>query len=193
MSSETLLRLDHAALRAITAGLRLIAEQDTPPPRAKLTDARWQLFAALLRQFSLEDRILFGRLMRHPDPDVAQRAKAFNAENLALYDMFFARSGSWTPQEAESDWLNFRAALQELTLVIDMRLARSANEMLPHLAGAPPADDDAPASRDWSAEADRLRERLGFPPMPSISLPFEAPAAPARRDPPPTRDLQPLH
>src|ERR1700712_4453972 len=112
-------RTDHATMRAITAGLRRVAMRAMPPPADELTDARWQLFYTILRQFILKDRLVSSRLGRPSDPAIAERARAFAAESEALYIMFADRSEDWTPQVAESHWGEFRASLRQLTDVID--------------------------------------------------------------------------
>jgi hypothetical protein len=156
---------EDATMRAITAHLRRISELPSPPPAPELTEARWQLLWAILRQFILKGRLIHGRLARHPDPEIARRAREFAAESEALYDMFVGRSEGWTPEGAEADWPAFRASLRQLTDLVDARLAREAAELLPHLKDAPPADDTSVPDRDWAVEEERLRTRLGkWPP-----------------------------
>ena len=154
-----LLRSEDATLRAITAHMRRIAFRAAPPPMEELTEARWQLLYNILRQFILKGRLIHGRLARHPDPDVAQRTREFAAESEALYDMFAARADGWTPEFVEADWPAFSASLKQLCDVVDARLTREERELLPHLDGAPPADDTI-YTRDWAAEEDRLRAVL---------------------------------
>jgi hypothetical protein len=155
-------RTEHATMRAITAGLRRMAFQPLPPRSDELTAARWQLFYSILHAFALKDRLAYSRLVRHPDPLVASNARQFVAENEALYAMFVDRSEDWTPEVAERHWDEFSTSLRQLTDVIDTRLAREERELLPHLETAPPATGETILTRDWAAEEERLRARLGI-------------------------------
>lgn len=147
---------EDATLRAITAHLRRISELPVPPP----AEARWQLLGAILRQFILKGRLFHGRLAHHPDPAIAERARTFNAQSEALYDLFADRSEGWTPEFAEGDWPTFSASLRQLTDVVDSRLNYEQVALLPHLHEAPPATGDSISTRDWAAEEERLRARL---------------------------------
>lgn len=147
-------------MRAITAGLRRMALLPVPPPADELTDARWQLFYTILRLFALKDRLVYSRLVRHPDPDVAEQARIYASESEALYTMFVNRSDNWTPEVAERDWPEFSAALRQLTDVIDARMTREERELFPHLDTAPPATGETILRHDWAAEEERLRARL---------------------------------
>ena len=151
---------EDATLRAITAHLRRISALPGPPPAGELTEARWQLLNAILRQFILKGRLVHGRLANHPDPEIAERARQFNAQSEALYDLFAERSEGWTPDFAESDWPTFSASLRQLTDVVDSRLAYEEVALMPHLDDAPPATGDSISTHDWAAEEERLRARL---------------------------------
>lgn len=151
---------EDATLRTITAHLRRISEMSRPPPQAELTDARWQLFCAILDLFALKGRLVYPRLARHPDPQIAARAEEYAALNEAMYDMFATRSDPWAPDAVEAEWPRFSASLRQLTDVIDHRLAVERRELLPYLEGAPPANGESLPERDWAAEAVRLRARL---------------------------------
>lgn len=151
---------EDATLRAITAHLRRISELPAPPPAVELTEARWQLLYTILRQFILKGRLFHGRLVHHPDPEVAERARTFNAQSEALYDLFADRSEGWTPEFAAGDWPTFSASLCQLTDVVDSRLNYEKVALLPHLDKAPPATGESISTRDWAAEEERLRTRL---------------------------------
>ncbi|MBW4332182.1 hemerythrin domain-containing protein [Stakelama sp. CBK3Z-3] len=170
MYSNDRLFADHAELRAISAELRELCSHPEPAERDRICDVRWRMARCLLRNLPLKDRMVYSRLRSHPDPKIAAVAKRYSDETLLLYGQFEKHMENWPPQRVETEWPGYCVGAKQMTSLLEARLAREENELLPHLDGAPqipPQRRDG--DRNWAADGWRIRALLGIDPPSSAS------------------------
>jgi hypothetical protein len=132
------LRTEHAELTVIANALTAMLKRDVPPPQHQLYDVRMRLASGLIRHLKTEDWVLYPKLLRSSDEQIAVTARAFSAEMGGLAKEFGGYAERWGADAIENDWEGYRSATAEIIRVLKLRMVREERDLYPLLDEATP-------------------------------------------------------
>jgi hypothetical protein len=154
------LRKQHEALRALNREVLQLISAETPCDRAKLADVRWRLVRTQLQHLALEQRCIYGPLMRDRRPKVAIAAQTFVKEWESAFARIQEHSNYWTPDRIEAEWSAYVVNARQLIEFALDRMDREEAELYPYAeAGCAPAQR-TPDDTNWAANGRDIREQI---------------------------------
>lgn len=152
---------DHARIRDVCAELLALVSADQPCAAETLADCRWRLASQVLRHLPIEDRHVFQRLERHPDPAAVARTERFKAERDMIYGAFQRHSDTWTSETVPGRWTEYRSQARRLIGLLLTRIDREERELYPLIAGAPDKEPERrPDDKNWAGDSWQLKARI---------------------------------
>ena len=133
MSSLQQLREEHACLIDIVGRLEELLAGRTAPPSLALFALRSELSRALIGHLKAEAWVLYPRLLRSAETDVAATARAFVEEMGGLAAAYAGHTAKWSANAIEHDWLGYRRESTMLVEALKTRIARENVELYPLL------------------------------------------------------------
>ena len=133
MSELAKLRDDHAELVKLVRRLGTMIAQPAPPPQLELFDLRRQLTLTLIAHLKAEDWVLYPRLLASADREIAETARAFNAEMGGLAATFLDYTERWSATAIAADWPAYCGESRTIIDALTNRIVRENRELLPLL------------------------------------------------------------
>ena len=126
---------EHLAIEAIAADLVHHAGQ-RPLDTVAVAQTRWALSRHLLAHLAKEDSLLYPRLQRSPDTQVAALAHRFAAELGGLSDAFKQYMRHWSAERIAADADGFERDTHIVLSALQDRIHREESELYRHIPGA---------------------------------------------------------